>query len=109
MQYTNRFDHLLSSSSRQAVINLLRFYMLFRPVSSSEADAKIAPARQLVHKTMDDSLQYRCAGAIQAAIEHQMDILHQDDDEGSDAASDVTEDEDRQANGDGKTKANKSE
>jgi hypothetical protein len=48
---------------------------------------------------MDDAIQYRCAGAIQAAIERQTEIEHGDDD-ASDASSDLTVDDDASNAGD---------
>jgi cohesin complex subunit SA-1/2 len=63
--------------------------MLFRPIADNPADAKSAPARKVLSLTMDDAVQYRCAGAIQAAIERQTDYL--DDDGSSDASSVLTD------------------
>jgi cohesin complex subunit SA-1/2 len=68
-------------------------HLLFRPISSHPADAAIAPARKVLSLEMDDAIQYRCAGAIQAAIERQTEIEHGDDD-ASDASSDLTVDDD---------------
>ena len=67
--------------------------MLFRPISNNPDDAKVAPARQVLALEMDDAVQYRCAGAIQAAIERQTDLV-EDGDSSSDDSSDLTADDD---------------
>jgi hypothetical protein len=63
--------------------------MLFRPITGQPADVKVAPARKHLSLEMDDAIQYRCAGAIQAAIERQTD-LGDDDDASSDSSSALT-------------------
>ena len=92
---------LTIGARKQAISNLLRLHMLFRPISSHPADSKVAPARKVLSLAMDDAIQYRCAGAIQAAIERQTDIEHGDD-SSSDASSDLTADDDAETAGDGK-------
>lgn len=56
----------------QAVTDLLRFYVIFRPVEAKEG-VPSSPCQTVLSKSMDDSLQYRCAGTIQAAIEKYID------------------------------------
>ncbi|KAJ9119226.1 hypothetical protein QFC22_003718 [Naganishia vaughanmartiniae] len=51
-----------------AVTDLLRFYVIFRPVESKE-DIPLSPCQTVLSVSMDDSLQFRCAGTIQAAID----------------------------------------
>jgi len=67
--------------------------MLFRPISNNPDDAKVAPARQVLALEMDDAVQYRCAGAIQAAIERQTDLAEDGHSE-SDSSSELTADDD---------------
>lgn len=54
--------------------DLLRFYVIFRPAEGKE-DTPASPCQTVLAVSMDDSLQYRCAGTIQAAIERYIDHI----------------------------------
>jgi cohesin complex subunit SA-1/2 len=56
------------------VTDLLRFYVIFRPAEGKE-DTPASPCQTVLAVSMDDSLQYRCAGTIQAAIEKYIDHI----------------------------------
>ncbi|GHJ88769.1 hypothetical protein NliqN6_5171 [Naganishia liquefaciens] len=72
---------------REAVTDLLRFYVIFRPAAAKEGTS-ISPCQTVLSKTMDDALQYRCAGTIQAAIEKYSDnVIDKPPVRGSDASS----------------------
>jgi hypothetical protein len=58
----------------QAVTDLLRFYVIFRPVEAQE-NVPSSPCQTVLSKSMDDSLQYRCTGTIQAAVEKYIDHI----------------------------------
>jgi hypothetical protein len=60
--------------SSKAVTDLLRFYVIFRPVENKE-DTTLSPCQTVLSVSMDDSLQFRCAGTIQAAIEKYIDHI----------------------------------
>lgn len=61
-------------TASQAVTDLLRFYVIFRPAEAKEG-VPISPCQTVLAKTMDDALQYRCAGTVQAAIEKYIDHI----------------------------------
>jgi hypothetical protein len=60
--------------SSKAVTDLLRFYVIFRSVENKE-DTTLSPCQTVLSVSMDDSLQFRCAGTIQAAIEKYIDHI----------------------------------
>lgn len=67
--------------------DLLRFYVIFRPAETKEG-VPVSPCQTVLAKTMDDALQYRCAGTIQAAIEKYIDhVGGKPPVQGSDASS----------------------
>ncbi|KAG6336650.1 hypothetical protein ID866_2431 [Astraeus odoratus] len=62
---------------RAAFQNLMNLYILFSPIYAAAADGQELPTERLSLQ-LDDEVQYRCAGFIQATIEQYAELLEED-------------------------------
>ena len=65
---------------RQAFKHLLDLHVLFASTDTVDPDGKPLPIASLA-LTLDDEVQYRCAGYIQAEIEKYAEFLGNDDED----------------------------
>ncbi|TFK31727.1 hypothetical protein BDQ12DRAFT_93119 [Crucibulum laeve] len=80
---------------RAAFKHLLDLHVLFAAAQTVSADGKLLPTATL-SLTMDDEIQYRCAGYVQAEIERYADSLDEEveeEDDEEEAAKDSDEDD----------------
>ncbi|KAA1471951.1 hypothetical protein DENSPDRAFT_148019 [Dentipellis sp. KUC8613] len=80
---------------RSAFENLMQLHILFCPPQSAET-ATENPPTSFFSLTLDDEVQYRCVGFVQAEIERYAEELEEDDSE-----SQESEDEEEQSNSEG--------
>ncbi|KAL4076765.1 hypothetical protein V8B97DRAFT_2084279 [Scleroderma yunnanense] len=77
---------------RAAFQNLMNLYILFCPTQATAADGQDLPTEPLAIQ-LDDEVQYRCAGFIQATIEQYAELLEADRPQEESQKDDSSEDE----------------
>ena len=93
---------------RQAFKHLLDLHVLFASTDAVDPDGKPLPIASLA-LTLDDEVQYRCAGYIQAEIERYAEFLGNDDeDDGKSEVSDAEVGSDEEGGAKSKAKPKKS-
>ncbi|KAL0579193.1 cohesin complex subunit [Marasmius crinis-equi] len=97
------------SVKRAAFKNLVDLHVLFVASETLSADGTVlAHATEPVALTMDDEVQWRCAGYVQAEVERYTESLEQEDgNEEEDGTSDEDEDEGAQEGGEEAAKKTK--
>jgi len=82
----------------------MNLYILFSPIQAAAADRQDLPMETLaIH--LDDEVQYRCAGFIQATIEQYTELLEDDRPQDQSDKDDSSEDEEPTKPTKGKTKS----